>query len=65
MAEKKEKKEQHEAIRDFMEREASGEGNTGKKMKYDPKLKRFVIVDSDDSTADELPAVTPEDLQSF
>lgn len=59
------KEDKHEAIRDFMAREASGEGNTGKTMKYDPKLKRFVIVDADDSTADDLPAVTPEDLQSF
>ena len=59
------KEDKHEAIRDFMAREASGEGNTGKTMKYDPKLKRFVIVDANDSTADDLPAVTPEDLQSF
>ena len=57
--------DKHESIRDFMAREASGEGNTGKSMKYDPKLKRFVIVDEDDKTADDLPPVTPEDLQSF
>ena len=57
--------DKHESIRDFMAREASGEGNTGKSMKYDPKLKRFVIVDEDDQTADDLPPVTPEDLQSF
>ena len=36
-----------------------------RKMKYDPKLKRFVVVDASDTTADDLPEVTPEDLQSF
>ena len=59
------KKSDHQSIRDFMERESSGTGNAGKKMKYDPKLKRFVVVDESDTDADALPAVTPEDLQSF
>lgn len=55
----------HDAIRDFMQRAASGRPDRGRKMKYDPKLKRFVVVDEADTSADDLPAVTPEDLQSF
>jgi len=55
----------HNAIREFMERAAKGDDLAGRKMKYDPKLKRFVVVDAGDATADDLPAVTPEDLQSF
>ncbi len=55
----------HEAIRQFMERAARGDGSPGRRMKYDPKLKRFVVVDEADATADDLPEVTPEDLQSF
>lgn len=59
------KDDSHDAIRDFMQKAAFDEAQVGKRMKYDPKLKRFVIVDSNDTDADELPAVTPEDLQSF
>ncbi len=55
----------HEAIREFMEKAAKGEKQRGRKMKYDPKLKRFVVVDESDTSADDLPEVTPEDLQSF
>jgi len=59
------KSSEHNAIRDFMEKAASGKDTGGRKMKYDPKLKRFVVVDEADAEADDLPAVTPEDLQSF
>ncbi len=59
------KKSDHEAIREFMEKAAKGEKQAGRKMKYDPKLKRFVVVDASDTTVDDLPEVTPEDLQSF
>lgn len=59
------KRTDHNAIREFMERAAAGGDTGGRKMKYDPKLKRFVVVDESDAAADELPAVTPEDLQSF
>lgn len=60
-----EKSTDHDAIRRFMERAAAGEDSPGRKMKYDPKLKRFVVVDAEDPDADDLPEVTPEDLQSF
>jgi hypothetical protein len=59
------RRDDHDAIREFMEKAAAGVPERGRKMKYDPKLKRFVVVDAHDTTADELPAVTPEDLQSF
>ena len=59
------KTSEHDAIRQFMERAARGDASPGRKMKYDPKLKRFVVVDEADTTADDLPEVTPEDLQSF
>lgn len=59
------KRSDHNAIREFMEKAASGQDTGGRKMKYDPKLKRFVVVDDTDASADDLPAVTPEDLQSF
>ena len=61
------KKTEHEDIRQFMEKAASGEEDAGKKMNHDPKLKRFVIVEEGDTEtdADDLPAVTPEDLRSF
>ena len=59
------KRSDHNAIREFMEKAASGQDTGGRKMKYDPRLKRFVVVDQEDAEADDLPAVTPEDLQSF
>ena len=59
------KKTDHAAIREFMQKSAFGESTEGKRMKYDPKSKRFVVVDAGDDDADDLPAVTPEDLQSF
>jgi hypothetical protein len=59
------KEKSHDAIREFMKKAAFDQEQEGKRLKYDPKLKRFVVVDSDDLEADDLPAVTPEDLQSF
>ncbi|MFT6161670.1 MAG: hypothetical protein ACJAZO_003014 [Myxococcota bacterium] len=59
------KSSDHNAIREFMEKASAGKDTGGRKMKYDPKLKRFVVVDDTDADADDLPAVTPEDLQSF
>ena len=59
------KRTDHNAIREFMERAATGQDTGGRKMKYDPKVKRFVVVDAAEAEADALPAVTPEDLQSF
>ena len=65
MSEKKPTNPEHEAIRTFMEKAAKGEDSPGRRMKYDPLQKRFVIVDAADGSADDLPEVTPEDLQSF
>ena len=59
------KKTDHKSIREFMSRESSGKGNAGRKMKYDPKSKRFVVVSENDKDGDNLPEVPPEDLQSF
>jgi hypothetical protein len=54
----------HEDIARFMEARQRGEV-TNEAMVYNPRTKKFEVVDAARASADDLPIVTREDLQAF
>jgi hypothetical protein len=53
----------HDDIVKFMQAKRLGE-ETNQEMVFDPVTKKFVVR-TENSSADSLPTVTPEDLQAF
>jgi hypothetical protein len=54
----------HQAIREYLAREARGEGNPGKKMVLNPQTGKFFLR-SGDPSEDAVPSVSAEDMQAF
>lgn len=54
---------QREEIRKWMEAKKAGRSTGGKEMRYDPKRRKFVVVDQ--GSAEHLPIVDKEDLKAF
>lgn len=55
----------HDAIRDFLERTARGEGSLGKKMVLNPQTGKFEVVSAYEAHAGDAAEVTAEDMRSF
>lgn len=57
----------HKAIRSYLMRASSGEGNQGKKMYFNPHTRKFEVADVRDApgSREGLAPITPEDMWSF
>jgi len=54
----------HVAIRQYLEREASGTGNAGRRMVMNPRTGKFEIA-SGPGDNDDVAQITAEDMKSF
>jgi hypothetical protein len=55
----------HDAIRDYMERESKGVGTPGKKMVLNPRTGKFEVVSAYEAHTGDTAEITAEDMRSF